>query len=214
MFARLNYTAFDRKCNNDGKGDFLRRIPCKKGEICEDEDSPKNLIYGSQFTYVISNVNQPRFWYISIVACYRNETTCEWEYFDYKRHLPKNSTREVPTLHYSMNLVNGHPNKEQSFYSPFIYQFSFDQQNILEQFIIFFVVYLVLVPIQIHGVRKQNHPLTKLFTFSLILEFISTLFILIHLTKFSVNGIGNESLKVAGDIFDILSRVSFSKDIL
>lgn len=200
MFSRLNATAFDAKCNPDGKGDYLRRVPCRRKGICLDEDSPSNVITQSQFTFVISNLNQPRFWYVSLVSCYRNVTTCEWEYYN-------GPSRR---LDYHLELVNGNPLKEQSpYYSPFVYQFSYDQQNILEQCLIFFAIYIFLVPIQIHGARKQSHPVTKLFTMSIILEFVSICFILIHLIKFASNGEGNQELKVTGEIFDILSRTSF-----
>lgn len=198
MFARLNATSFDAKCNPNGKGDYLRRVPCRKG-LCIDEDSPSNVIENSQLTFVISNLNQPRFWYTSLVSCYRNSTTCEWEYY---KGPPKK-------LYYNLELVNGNPAKEPNFYSPFVYQFSYDQQNILEQCLIFFAIYIFLVPIQIHGSRKQSHPVTKLFTMSIILEFVSICFILIHLMRFATNGKGFEELKVTGDIFDILSRTSF-----
>ncbi len=199
MFSRLNATAFDAKCNSNAKGEYLRRVPCKKDQLCIDEDLPSNVIQGHQFTYVISNLNQPRFWYLSLVSCYRNLTTCDWENYD-----------EVPQkLHYHINLVNGHPTKEHNSYSPFIYHFSYDKQNILEQCLIFFVIYIVLVPIQIIGSKKQTHPVTKLFTLSIIMEFISMCLILFHLVKFASDGKGNEGLKVAGDVFDVLSRTSF-----
>ncbi|KAL7052607.1 hypothetical protein ACKWTF_004935 [Chironomus riparius] len=199
MFARLNATSYDAKCNRDARGDYLRRVPCNQSGLCSDEDSPSNVIKDSQFTFVISNQNQPRFWYISFVACYRNETTCEWEHYNGLPH----------KIDYHLDLVNGHPIKEQNYYSPFIYHFSYDKQNILEQCLIFFTIYIVLVPIQIIGSRKQNHPVTKLFTTSLVMEFISICFILIHLISFASDGRGNEGLKIAGDIFDILSRTSF-----
>lgn len=198
MFARLSATAFDAKCNPDGSGDFLRRVPCHRN-FCPDEDTPANVISESQFTFVISNINQPRFWYVSLVSCYRNRETCEWEHYN---GLPR-------TLNYHMELVNGNPLKEPNYYSPFVFHFSYDKQNILEQTLIFFMVYILLVPIQIYGSRKQSHPVTKLFTMSIILEFVSICFILIHLLRFSSNGEGIEELRVSGEIFDILSRTSF-----
>jgi Rhodopsin-like GPCR transmembrane domain len=201
MFLRLNATAYDAKCNPKGKGDYLRRVPCNSSKICPDEDTPSNVITPSQFTFVISNLNQPRFWYISLVSCYRNSTTCEWEHYDDGRS---------HKINYHLELVNGNPSKELStFYSPFVFHFSYDQQNILEQCLIFFAIYIFLVPIQIHGSRKQSHPVTKLFTMSIILEFVSICFILIHLIRFASNGEGNETLRVMGDVFDILSRTSF-----
>lgn len=201
MFSRLSATAFDAKCNPLAKGEYLRRVPCQKGELCQDEDFFTNVISGNQFTYVISNLNQPRFWYLSLVACYRNESTCEWEYF--------NDEGSTHTLQYHINLVNGYPTKEHNFYSPFVYHFSYDKQNILEQCLIFFTIYIFLVPIQIIGQKKQKHTLPKLFTLSIMLEFISICLILFHLIKFASDGRGNETLKVSGDVFDILSRTSF-----
>lgn len=66
----------------------------------------------------------------------------------------------------------------------------------------------MLVPLQIYAVRIQKHPVTKLFTMSLILEFVSLVFILSYYAKYAASGMGNGILKTTGDILDILSRVS------
>lgn len=60
MFERLDNFAYDNICNHKAKVDFLRRIPCVNGQYCVDEDSPGNVVPGSQFTYVISDLMQPR----------------------------------------------------------------------------------------------------------------------------------------------------------
>lgn len=60
MFAKIERTAFDANCNPNAKGDYLRKIPCKNGGLCADEDTPNNVVPGSQFTYVISDLKQPR----------------------------------------------------------------------------------------------------------------------------------------------------------
>lgn len=115
---------------------------------------------------------------------------------------------ELPSfkIDYDIYLVNGNPNQSSS--NSLTYHFSFDQQNILEMNLIFFVVYLMLVPLQIYAVRIQKHPVTKLFTMSLILEFVSLVFILSYYAKYAASGMGNGILKTTGDILDILSRVS------
>lgn len=59
MFQNLNATAYHPKCNAYGQ-DLFRRIPCSKGELCVDEDTPWNVIKKNQFTYVIQNSGQPR----------------------------------------------------------------------------------------------------------------------------------------------------------
>lgn len=152
---------------------------------------------GHQFTYVIQDFWQPRFWYMSLVACYRNTTTCQWEYYDKENE-----------LEYDIWLVNGSPNT--SGLDSLTYQFSYDRQNTIELYSLFFMCYIILVPLQLYAVRLQKHPVTRLFTASLLLEFIAVCLILIHVLKFALDGVGYEQLEVAGDIFDILSRVSLT----
>lgn len=154
-----------------------------------------------------------RFWYISLVACYRNITTCTWHHYDSSKfHSPANSTASETTheIKYDIYLVNGNPNQSTS--NPLTFHFSFDQQNILEMNLIFFFVYLILVPLQIYAVRIQKHPVTKLFTMSLILEFVSLIFILSYYARYALVGVGNEIYKTAGDILDVLSRVRIVYD--
>ena len=74
-------------------------------------------------------------------------------------------------------------------------------------YLVFFIFYLVLVPLQLYAVTRQRHPATRLFTASLVLEFASLLFIIIHSIKFALDGVGVQQLSLAGDILDILSRV-------
>lgn len=148
------------------------------------------------------------------MACYRNTTTCKWHYFDPSKFRSANGTADKNhrsdfdyEISYDIRLVNGNPNQSTS--NPLTFQFSFDQQNILEMNLIFLTVYLILVPMQIYAVRIQKHPVTKLFTLSLILEFVSLVFISSYYIRYTVGGIGNDTVKTTGDILDILSRVSF-----
>ena len=56
-----------------------------------------------------------RFWYISLVACYRDPETCQWKHLD-----------EEAELSYNIWFVNGNPNVSGN--NPVLYQFSFDRQ--------------------------------------------------------------------------------------
>lgn len=134
-----------------------------------------------------------------MVACHRNETTCEWQHHNAPKSLE---------IDYDIWLVNGNPNV--STYSTLTYQFSFDRQNTMELYLLFWLCYMVLVPLQLHAVKIQKHPVTKLFTASLLLDFIALCFILVHTLKFALDGEGYPKLAMTGDIFDILSRVSAS----
>lgn len=80
-------------------------------------------------------------------------------------------------------------------------------QDTVELYLVFFLCYLVLVPLQVYAAMRQHHPVTRLFTASLILEFLALCLILLHVLKFSLDGSGFQQLAVAGDILDILSRV-------
>lgn len=60
MFSTIDQFAFDRDCHPKNPLDFLRRIPCARNQLCVDETTATNVIPGHQFTYVMSNLNQPR----------------------------------------------------------------------------------------------------------------------------------------------------------
>ena len=61
MFEKINTKAWDPKCNQSGPEDFLRKIPCPKHKLCEDEvGAPDWVLPGFQFTFRITNTNQPR----------------------------------------------------------------------------------------------------------------------------------------------------------
>lgn len=137
-----------------------------------------------------------------MVACYRNTTTCQWHHFD-PSHF---NMVHVPDIVYDFQLVNGNPN--QSAFIPLAFHYSFDQQYTFEMYLIFMLVYTVLVPLQIYAMRLQRHPVTRLFTISITMEFISLCLILAHMIKFAMHGEGNENFLFTGDIFDIFSRVS------
>lgn len=194
MFSRVSSVLFDSSCYSEGV-DLVRKVPCPPGKLCPEEDDPWQVIRDSQFTFLIKDLSEPRFWYVSLVACYRNENTCEWHH-----------TTDNISIHYDIWLVNGNPNN--SAYNPLVYQFSFDKQNTVELYFVFFLVYCVLVPLQLYAVSRQRHPVTRLFTASLLMEYLGLILNLINVIKFVVDGVGYTDLAVAGDILDILSRVS------
>lgn len=59
MMSKISTVAFDPKCNTKG-GDFLRSVPCPKGQLCREEDQPWDVVKGYQFTYNIQDLTQPR----------------------------------------------------------------------------------------------------------------------------------------------------------
>ena len=148
MFNKINNVAYDAGCNELGEQDFLRTVPCPQGALCPEEDNPSNIVKGSQLTFRIQDLIQARFWYVSIVACSRNVSTCRWE------HVPdfKGSVK------YDLHMVNGNPYSRHK--SVFKYQFSSDNQ------VRFNVIYPVLRLRRI-GITVQQHS-TRIRTFEFI----------------------------------------------
>lgn len=59
MFKNIERLEHDPTCNEPAVGNFLRKVPCKFGSLCIDEDI-QSVVPGSQFTYRISDLVQPR----------------------------------------------------------------------------------------------------------------------------------------------------------
>lgn len=59
MFKNVERLEHDPICNEPAIGNFLRKVPCKSGDLCAEEDL-QNVVPGSQFTYRISDLIQPR----------------------------------------------------------------------------------------------------------------------------------------------------------
>ncbi|CAH8482512.1 unnamed protein product [Schistosoma rodhaini] len=79
MFDKINSLAWHKTCSPTGEMDLLRSVPCSSSGLCAEEDDPESVVPNSQFTFVVQDLRQPRYWYLSLVACKRNLTTCKWE---------------------------------------------------------------------------------------------------------------------------------------
>lgn len=196
MFQEVEKEAYDVQCHDSGHKDFLRRVPCPKGSLCPDEDNPANVVANNQLTYAIQDINNPRFWYLSLVACIRN-ASCGWEH-----------VRQPLVMEYDLNIVNGKPGAAN--HNLFEYQFSFDKKDTVEIYLVCVVFYgCVLVPLQVYAACRQIHPITRLFTATLIVQLAGLLFDTLHLLVFSFNGEGNECVNIVGDLFNILAQSLF-----
>ncbi|XP_060068934.1 uncharacterized protein LOC132549052 [Ylistrum balloti] len=195
MFDKIDTIAFDFECKKHGLEDFLRKVPCIKGKLCYDEDNPANVIPGYQFTYKVEDFRSPRFWYVSLVACQRNN--CVWE---------RNNDKPFD-LDYDIWLVNGNPASKH--FNPFEHQFSFDDHDIFEIYLVFLIFYIVILPIWIYAFIKQKHPITQLFTSVIALEVTGIALNLLHLLIFSFNGVGFFPLEIVGNAVDTISQCIF-----
>lgn len=200
MFRRIDGIAYDSNCNIKGSEDFIRKIPCPSNATCVDEDQPDRVVQGYQLTYAVQDINQPRFWYISMVACKRVGTSnksCSWV------HDP---TVDIE-VEYDIWLVNGNPYTRHQ--NPFEYQFSFDKQDIVELYLAFLVLLLVLLSVQIFAAIRQRHPIARLFTVTIAVALLGTLLHFAHVMKYAMDGEGVDGLGVMGDICDILATTLF-----
>lgn len=61
MFEHISHVAYDSICYKDGTEHYIKRIPCPKGELCPDDASNTSyVVKENQFTYAISDPNQPK----------------------------------------------------------------------------------------------------------------------------------------------------------
>lgn len=137
MLDKINTVAYDSFCNDDGEEDFLRSVPCDQGKLCPDEDNPENVVRDSQFTFRIQDLYQARFWYVSLVACRKNMSSCKWEFvkdFDDK-------------VDYDINIVNGNPGARNR--NVFKFHYSSDEQDLLPVYLMLLLVYTILTPLQV-----------------------------------------------------------------
>ncbi|OQR68919.1 hypothetical protein BIW11_01935 [Tropilaelaps mercedesae] len=196
MFSQLQRDAFDRQCNPNGTRDFLRTLPCLRGRLCVDEDTPSRVLKHSQFTYTVCDMHTPRFWYVTLVACYRDRRNCTW----------RSSADDHLTLDYDIYLVNGHPQDSTALDD----EFSFEEQGSLQRTGIFFALYVFLLALHVHlQINKERHPLTRILFMAVLLQFVSHLATLVHIVLFAANGEGLPTMRVVGEIAYIFAQSFF-----
>ena len=143
-----------------------------------------------------------RFWYLSMVACYRNITNnCSWV----------RSSQDLE-IDYDIWLVNGDPSSKHQ--NPFEHQFSFEDHDLVESYAVFFLLYIIIIPVWFYAYIKQKHAITKILTASICLEFIGISLNLLHWIIFSVNGVGFYVISVIGNALDMISECLFMLTLL
>lgn len=61
MLGHMDTYTYHSACNTKGISDYFRSVPCPVGGLCREEDAPENGVPGNQFTYVISDLKEPRY---------------------------------------------------------------------------------------------------------------------------------------------------------
>ncbi len=140
MFEKIQTIAYFFECNELGKEDFIRRVPCQDGGLCIDEDNKKNVLDKYQFTFRIRDLNQARFWFLSFSSCNRNLKTCKWNNVGD----PYNSSNPLQsyTIAYDIWIVNGDPDYRNQ--NKFEYQYTYELHDIFEIYLISFIFLLMV----------------------------------------------------------------------
>lgn len=201
MFRDLDKNAFFFGCNERGKLDFIRHIPCFKNELCNDEDKKENVIPGYQFTYKIQDINQPRFWYLSIVACSRDN--CKWKDLGSmigSNHSSNEGQSPSYTIAYDIWLVNGNPKSDRNFL--FQHQFSYELQDVFVIYLCSFLIYFFIFPFIVYRIKNHFHHLYFLLFIYVTIELISRFLSMMHTLVFALDGKGVYFLLFLGDLLE------------
>ena len=227
MFEKINEKAFFIDCNERGKLDFIRRVPCPSGKLCIDEDKKENVFANYQFTFRLRDLNQPRFWYISLSSCNRNLTTCEWnnpnDFYRLGSKHSYNSSSQAEeaanpsyTIAYDIWLVNGSPQMKSQ--NPFEHQYTYELHDIFEIYLTSLVFYLFLMPFIAYRLYTHFHYLYLQLLIYTGIEISCRALSLIHNLVFSLNGKGvylfdfaANSMEAVGSSVLILILLSIAK---
>ena len=214
MFEKIDKIAYFYECNERGREDFIRRVPCPSNDLCVDEDNKENVITGHQFTFKIRDLNQARFWYISLVSCTKNLQTCKWNYLsDYSESTstvnpnstktPSPSPSHSYSIQYEIYLVNGNPKSKHN--NRFEHHYSYEMHDVFEIYLSSLVIYLFIMPFIIYRLRKHFHYLYLQLLVYISIEVTCRVLSLIHTSIFSFNGQGVFVFDILSNLLEVLA---------
>ncbi len=135
-----------------------------------------------------------------MVSCFHNTTNaaqCWWSH---------NDVQDI-TLNYDIWLVNGNPFTKHV--NPFEHQFSFQMHDVFEIYLVFFILYTCLVPIQLYALSQQKHTLPLILTTCMVMEYVGVIFNFVHIFKFAFDGEGVDLLHIVGNFIDQIAQCLF-----
>ncbi|CAI5456145.1 unnamed protein product [Caenorhabditis angaria] len=188
MLKNLTKKGFEPRCYPNGTSDFFRWIPCPHGHLCKGEDNVANVIPGFQMTMQIQEPYNPEHWYILLIACNLDDD-CKWQ----------DSAPDVE-INYDIWLTNGKPNSPSA--SFFTFNFSFDEQNTVQIFLLTVFAYAILSTIQ-SGANFKNRqvpPRTKCLTHIITLKLLGYSLQCFNVLLFAYDGQGIFLARIAGEI--------------
>eukprot|EP00118_Oscarella_pearsei_P001280 m.7035 g.7035 ORF g.7035 m.7035 type:complete len:489 (+) comp17539_c0_seq2:111-1577(+) len=183
--------------------DVIRYVPCHEETTCPTQPISVELVNGSQFSFVVPKLPSPADWFVILIACslgtnYTNWRPCNWE--------------PVPPLYpisvkYDFWLVNGDPATNERDY--FTYQFSFEDQGLLQVLTAFLCLFSILAFIQVcqqASKNAQRHTLINLFSACLAATWISAVLEYAHYMVYGQNGKGVPGILTVADLFSAAAQ--------
>jgi len=97
---------------------------------------------------------------------------------------------------------------------PWTKEFSFDEQGLEGLYLFYFIAYLIGGAVHAYAVyvliqSRSYHPIVRLLTITIVLEFFSVFFNFIHYGVYAGNGVGVPGLHGIGNFLDIMAQVIF-----
>lgn len=146
MLQNLSSIAFEPVCLPKGTDDIMRWIPCASGKLCSEEEDQAKVVKGSQMTLRVKEPYTPEYWYVVLAAC-TLDANCNWT-----------SSKSGISINYDIWLTNGSPLAH--YVNPFSHQFSFDEQDSVEMYLIFLFLYILLSLCEWRAITLCKQPRT------------------------------------------------------
>ncbi|GAM23190.1 hypothetical protein SAMD00019534_063650 [Acytostelium subglobosum LB1] len=139
---------------------------------------------GTAVTIQVLDAMRPHYWYVVAVDCSGNSLNMDYEF----------------TWLNAGNIWKR--------------QFSNDDQGLEQMYLTYFWFFLLLAVYSCYSgwvltTTKSYHPIVKLLTISVVLEFLSVFILLIHYGAYSHDGVGAKGLLGFGELLDLASQLTF-----
>ncbi|CAB3410225.1 unnamed protein product [Caenorhabditis bovis] len=188
MLRNMTLKGFEPRCFPNGTSDVFRWIPCPEGHLCKGEDNPDNVIPGYQMTMQVVEPYNPEHWFVLLLSC-NLDANCDWT-----------DSQPNVDISYDIWLTNGRPESPAA--SFFTFNFSFDEQNTVQIFVITVILYAVLLMILSNAPYKNRLVPQRMRLLKLVvhMELAGYTFQCINVILYAYDGKGIFIFRVAGEI--------------
>ncbi|EFA78419.1 hypothetical protein PPL_09070 [Heterostelium album PN500] len=163
----------------------------KSSKTCDEKTNislpinPQPTFDGEKYTYPVNDFMRPHYWYLVAANCQDDDGI---------------------NLEYTISWINAG--------GLWKAEFSYDDQGLEAMYLVYFWFFLLLGAYSCYSAwvlmsTKSFHPIVKLLTISIILEFLSVFILLIHYGAYSHDGVGAKGLQGFGELLDLGAQLTF-----